>query len=92
MQAWLKIPRERPALPDSAARTALTKADAAALTKALWDDREAALKVECADEMKAKVLTHGNKEMKYEVVQFGADALGQPLFISMHGGGDAPRR
>jgi len=93
LEAWLKLPREqRPALPDALAQTPLTKADAAAAGKALWEDRVAALKIERAAEMQEKVLTHGDKRMKYEVVKFGDSAQGQPLFISMHGGGKAPPR
>jgi poly(3-hydroxybutyrate) depolymerase len=91
IQNWLKLARDkRPAIPDAIARVALTKADAATVTKALWDDHVAALKAERAEEMKAKVLTFGDKKMKYEVVKFGSGGQGQPLFISMHGGGGAP--
>jgi predicted esterase len=93
IEAWLKLPRDkRPAIPEDIAKTALTKADAAAVSKSLWEDRMAALKAERAEEMKAKVLTHGDKKMKYEVVKFGPGARDQPLFISMHGGGNAPPR
>ncbi len=93
VHAWLKLPRDsRPAMPDYIARTALTKEDAAVVTKALWDDRVSALKIERVAEMKAKVLTYGDKKMKYEVVRFGDSAPGQPLFISMHGGGGAPAK
>ena len=90
IHAWLKLPHgQRPPIPDATAQTALTKADADAVTKALWEDRVAFLKADRADEMKAKVITHGDLQMKYEVVKFG-EAKGQPLFISMHGGGGAP--
>jgi hypothetical protein len=91
LEVWIKLPRDqRPAIPDAAAQTPLTKADAAAAGRVLWEDRVAALKVERAAEMQEKVLTHGDKRMKYEVVKFGDSAAGQPLFISMHGGGNAP--
>ncbi len=91
LKAWLALPRDqRPAIAEATARTPLTKDDAAAVARALWEDRVAALKVERAAEMKEKVLTHGDKRMKYEVVKFGDSAQGQPLFISMHGGGNAP--
>jgi dienelactone hydrolase len=93
LHAWLKISGDRrPAIPDHLARTALTKTDAIAVAKALWDDRASALKIERADEMGAKVLTYGDKIMKYEVASFGASPQGQPLFISLHGGGAAPAR
>jgi hypothetical protein len=90
LEIWLKQPRDqRPAIPEAVAQTPLTKDDAAAVTRALWQDRVAALKIERAAEMQEKVLTHGDKRMKYEVVKFGVSAQGQPLFISMHGGGNA---
>lgn len=92
VRTWLKLPRDqRPPIPDATAQTALTKTDAIAVSKALWEDRVAFLKADRAQEMKEKVLTHGDKRMKYEVVKFG-EAKGQPLFISMHGGGNAPAR
>lgn len=92
MQAWLKLPRDkRPAIPDAAAKAALTRADAATLTKAFWEDRVEALKVERLEEMKAKLITHGERRMKFEVLKFGdKSAKNVPLFISMHGGGNDP--
>ncbi len=91
VQTWLKLPPEkRQAIPAAVETAPLSKEDAATLTKLLWEDRVATLKKERADEVKAKVLTHGDKKMKYEVVRFGSKTGKQPLFISMHGGGGAP--
>ena len=67
----------------------LSKVEAATVTKVLWHARFAALRSERAEEMKAKVLTHGDLKMKFEVVRFGPKTEKQPLFISMHGGGNA---
>ena len=90
VQEWLKSPRdERLAIPPAVDSAPLSKAEAVALTKLLWEDHVAALKAERAEEVKAKVLTHGEMKMKYEVVRFGSDTGKQPLFISMHGGGNA---
>ena len=91
VQEWLKAPREkRPAIPEAVDSAPLTKADAATLTILLRDDHAAALRIERAEEVKAKVMTHGDKEMKYEVLRFGPKTGKHPLFISMHGGGGAP--
>lgn len=91
MKDWIKLLREkRPVIPDTAAQTPLTRADASTLRKALWEDHAASVKATRADEAKAKVLTHGNLKMKYETVSFGPKNGARPLFISMHGGGGAP--
>jgi predicted esterase len=91
VKAWLKLPRDkRPAIPNATAETALSKADAAELSRLLWGDHVAEVKATRAGEVEAKLLTHGELKMKYEVVSFGEKKPGQPLFISMHGGGNAP--
>lgn len=87
--AWTKLPRDgRPAMP--AAEVALTKEDAVTVMRALWADHAAAVKAERAAEMKAKVIKLDGMEMKFEMLKFGDLKSGQPLFISMHGGGNAP--
>jgi hypothetical protein len=43
-------------------------------------------------EIKTNELETGGKKMKYKAVKFGNKPSGQPLFISMHGGGGAPAR
>jgi hypothetical protein len=93
VKEWLRLPREkRPAIPQEVAVTPLTKADAAELHKLLWDDHVAELKTTRAEEMKSEVLPAGEWKMKFKVVTFGDKKQGQPLFISMHGGGGAPAR
>jgi poly(3-hydroxybutyrate) depolymerase len=94
LSVWLKTPRaERKAAGDFAA-TALTKADAARAAELLWADRTAFLQETRAAEMKEKSITLDGKSMKFETVYFGdkanAPAGGRSLFISMHGGGNAP--
>lgn len=91
VKAWVQQPRaNRPALAADVTKAPLTKEAAAEITKMLWDDYAAGVKETRAEEVKAKVLTHGDKKMKYEVLKFGDKKTGQPLFISMHGGGGAP--
>lgn len=71
----------------------LSKADAASTRTKLWADHVAKLKAERADEMKAGVLTDGDKEMKFTAKTFGTKpAAGHSLWISLHGGGGAPAR
>ncbi len=69
----------------------LSKADALAARDRLWADHVARLKAERADEMKAGVLTDGDKELKFTAKTFGTTpAAGHSLWISLHGGGGAP--
>jgi dienelactone hydrolase len=91
VQAWTKQPRDKrqPIAPETA-KAALTKAEAEAITKLLRDDYAAGVKESRAEEVKAKVLTHEGKKMKYQMLKFGSAKEGLPLFISMHGGGGAP--
>ncbi len=92
----LALPREkRPPISEAKfARTPLVKADAAAATKLLWDDHAKLIRDTRAEELKAKVIRIGEREMKFESVHFGtnenAPKEGRSLFISMHGGGGAP--
>ncbi len=87
--AWTKLPRaDRAAMPSAA--VALTKDDAVAVVRALWVDHSVSIKADRAAEMKAKVIRLEDKEMKFEMLKFGDLKSDQPLFISMHGGGNAP--
>ena len=96
LRAWLKVTfKESPTdvLPIGApfASVPLTKADAAAAKRALWEDHVARIKAHRAEEMKAKVIEYNGKKMKFETLDFPSPK-DQPrsLFISMHGGGNAP--
>ena len=92
----LSQPREkRPPIADAKfARIPLTKADAATAAKLLWDDHAKLIRDTRAEELKAKVIRIGEREMKFESVHFGtkenAPKDGRSIFISMHGGGGAP--
>ena len=72
---------------------ALTQADAAKARDLLWADRLELLRQERSMEMKAKVIRHGNLAMPFEYFVYGnKPKVGRSLFISMHGGGNVPRR
>ncbi len=73
----------------------LTKADAAKARDLIWVAHVARLKAERADEMAARLLRDGDAEMPFDVKTFGdkqkAPPGGRSLWISMHGGGGAPK-
>ncbi len=72
---------------------ALTKAQAAKLTKRLHKKRLAKLREERSEEWKEKRIKLGELEMKFDYRVFGdKPESGHSLFISMHGGGSAPAR
>jgi poly(3-hydroxybutyrate) depolymerase len=70
----------------------LTKADAASARQMLWEAHAAAIRRDRAEEMKAKVIKDGKLEMPFDFKTFGAKPDGgRSLWISMHGGGGAPK-
>ncbi|MCH8921901.1 MAG: polyhydroxyalkanoate depolymerase, partial [Planctomycetes bacterium] len=85
---------KRPPLDKQAfAGAALSKADAAAAEALLWKDHAARIRKERAAEMKARKITVGKLEMPFYYKIFGEKPEGgRSLFISMHGGGGAPKR
>jgi hypothetical protein len=73
----------------------LSREQADAATKRLWDEHVKRLRDERAAEMKERVLSDGKLEMPFFYQRFGEppkDRAGRSLFISMHGGGGAPKR
>lgn len=71
----------------------LSKADAAQAAKLLWQDHAAALRKSREAEMKAREVTSGNLKMPFTYQLFGdKPATGRSLYISMHGGGGAPKQ
>ncbi len=70
----------------------LTKADSAAARELLVKAHFARMKLDRADEMKAKTITDDKLEMPYDYTVFGEKPeKGHSLWISMHGGGGAPK-
>jgi predicted esterase len=73
------------------AKTPLTRADAEAARKLLIDDWRQRLHQERAAELAAGEITIGEQTMPIFYKKFGEKpAGGRSLFISMHGGGNAP--
>ncbi len=88
LQEWLSKPREdRTALSESN----LSKDDAENAARLLWDDYAAHIRQLRAPEMEAGVVVIGDRKMPFFVKEFGKKPKdGHSLFISMHGGGNAP--
>ena len=95
LAAYLKVPvDEREPLDKQPFATApLSREDAASAEKLLWQDHEAQIRATRAEEMNSKVLSAGELKMPFAYQIFGEKpAGGRSLFISMHGGGGAPKR
>ena len=95
LERYLKTVRDK--RPDIKAQkfgsVVLTHADAAKARDLLWTDRLEFLRQERSMEMKSKVIRHGNLTMAFEYFVYGNKPKGgRSLFISMHGGGNAPKR
>ncbi len=74
------------------ASTPLSKADAAAAREMLWKAHVASIKKDRGGEVKDKLIKDGKLEMPYAFKSFGKKpAGGRSLWISMHGGGGAPK-
>jgi hypothetical protein len=74
------------------AKVPLTKSDSAEAKELLWKAHVARVTSERAGEVKAKVLKEGNLEMPFEFKTFGKKPPGGwSLWISLHGGGGAPK-
>ena len=74
-------------------KIALTKVDAVKARNLLWADRIDFLRKDRSMEMKSKVIRHGDLEMPFEYFVYGDKPKdGRSLFISMHGGGNTPKR
>lgn len=75
------------------AGTPLTKSDAAAAKQLLWQDHVQRVRTTRAAEMEARRLRDGELEMPFFSKSFGEKpADGWSLYISLHGGGGAPKQ
>lgn len=98
LRAHLAMPRasRSPLREQSFATTALSRAAAEEARKLLWDDYAADVRATRmaevgATESRAVSLQAGGKQMRYYMTKRGnKPADGWSLFISMHGGGNAP--
>ena len=71
---------------------ALSKAEAAAAREELWKAHVVNIKKDRADEVNDKLIKDGKLEMPYSFKTFGKKpAAGWSLWISLHGGGGAPK-
>lgn len=74
------------------AADSLDRAAAEQKVNELWKERLAQLQTERAAEMKNETLTNGDKTLRWAERIYGeAPAHGHSLWISMHGGGGAPK-
>ncbi len=95
LEAYLETPSgDRAALDDQGfASVALTRADALKAERLLWEDHVERIRCTRAAEMEARVLKSGDLEMPFFYTVSGdKPENGHSLYISMHGGGGAPKR
>jgi hypothetical protein len=93
LREWLAKPRDgRPELKDQPfAKASLTKEQAEQAKQLLWDDHLADLRATRAKEWKDESITLGEHTLRFKHRQFGEKPKGGwSLYISMHGGGNAP--
>jgi poly(3-hydroxybutyrate) depolymerase len=75
------------------AQVPLTKADAAAARELIWKHHAEVIRAERAKEVKDRVLVEGKLEMPFFYSTFGKKPDGgRSLWISLHGGGGAPKQ
>lgn len=71
----------------------LTRAGAEAALRALWTERRSQLANERSAELQSKTIELAGKTLRWEERAYGeAPTNGHSLWISMHGGGNAPAR
>jgi len=95
LRQWLAQPREgRPELARQPfAASALTKAQADQATQLLWDDHADDVRASRVKEWNDKAIVAGGQTLKFLERQFGnKPKSGWSLYISLHGGGNAPRQ
>jgi len=91
----LALPESKrpPLIQQPFAKVTLTKADAIQAQQLLWGDHLAKICATRAAEMKGKVIEIDKHRMRFEFFVYGQKPKsGRSLFISMHGGGNAPAR
>ncbi len=89
--AWISKPAAERKADDPALQAPMNKEDAAKAAALLGADRLSAITAERKDELEKKSLTLGDKTLRWKERVFGKEpAGGHSLWISMHGGGNAP--
>jgi len=93
VREWLALPVAERKADAPALAAPLTRVEAALVTEVFAKELLARLAIERKAEMEAKVITMGDKKMPWLEKSFGsAPADGASLWISMHGGGGAPKQ
>ena len=95
LEAYLKIElAERGDIGEQGfAEVALTREDAVEARRLLWEDHVRQIKISRAEEMKARKLVSGDLQMPFFYAVNGEKPKnGRSLYISMHGGGGAPKQ
>lgn len=93
IEAWLARPVAERSPEDPALQVVLSRPDAERVRQLLFADRSARLAEERKAEMEAKAITLGDHTLRWLDQTFGdAPPDGRSLWISMHGGGNAPAR
>jgi len=95
LKAYLEAtPADRPRLAEQEfAAITLTREHAQQAEGLLWNDHVQRIKQTRADEMKARRLTSGNLQMPFHYTVSGDKPKnGRSLYISLHGGGGAPKQ
>ncbi len=95
LKVYLQQPADqRPALEDQEfVGATLSKEDVRACESLLWSDHAERIRDKRAAEMKRRTITIGNLSMPFYYKVYGEKpATGRRLFISMHGGGGAPKQ
>lgn len=92
LKRWLaKPPAQRPALTTVAFQKPLTRREADEATTLILADQQSQQADRFRKSWTDKAITQGNHVLKFDYRVFGAKpADGRSLFISMHGGGNAP--
>ena len=76
----------------SFANVPLSKDDAESARRLLWDDHVRRIREERAAEMESRTIQFGDLQMPFDLRRFGTPPRdGRSLYISMHGGGGAPK-
>jgi hypothetical protein len=79
-------------LPEELAQTPLTKVDSLRAAELFWKKHAVSVKAEREAELKSGTVKLGDRSMPFIYKKFGeAPAKGHSLWISMHGGGGAPK-
>ena len=95
LQQYLQTPlaERMPLAKQTFAGVALTQADAKTSEQLLWQAQLLHLRKSRQAEMTARKIKHGQLEMPFFYAKFGKKpASGRSMYISMHGGGGAPKQ